>query len=154
MKTTLLSLVLTFLISFQAMAQAPVPVPGASDRFPESSYTVIDGALHRAFNLANFVQLLQMDSDLQLKLREVAVLYGQREAYKLQVDALTEAVELSEANLRLMTSDRDRLSEQYRLTNKRMHELENKPNLVGIFGWTLSAVALGVVAGLVTALAL
>ena len=147
MKTLVAAIFATFLICSPALAQ-----DDPSDRFPDSVTVMVEGQRHQAFSLGNFVELLRIDHDLEVAIQEIAILESEVERFRLDSTSMREALRLSEENLRLITEDRARLTELYRTTNLQLRQVENKPNLLGIFGWSTSAVAIGVITGLVTAI--
>lgn len=138
----LLPILLSVAIVFAPIAASAQP----STRFPESTFVTLDGVELRTFTLPNFIELLRIDADLVASEAELELRLRQLAEVREQVRELQIAQENIQHALVLVTEDRERITEQWREQNLRLHECENKPRLGTIIGWTVAAalaVALG-----------
>lgn len=106
-------------------------------RLPAGSRLTVGTQTYQGFNLGEYQELLRMDADLRHLTALTGLLTSQNQALQQTITALRGTAELDATSIQLLTTDRDRLREQWQRERDLRLELENRPDWSWL-GWVVA----------------
>ena len=105
-------------------------------RLPEPTWVIAkdDGEEYAGYDLGQYKELLRMDNDLRLSVRDRDISQIILKHQKTNIESLNKAVDVLEENIVLVSDDRDRITKKWEADNKKRHKAEQKP-FINVNGW-------------------
>jgi hypothetical protein len=108
-------------------------------RLPEGKRLKIEQRTYQGYTLEEMKVLLKMDVDLEMYSKEIPK-FREIIADKTELASeLRKIIDAKDEQIRIVSTDKDRLFTKWAEENRKRHLAENKPNWGSWLGWTAAA---------------